>query len=159
MTSTQPPAIPPTLPPESRLVDRDEEHLNLLSILHYVLAGITALFSCFPIIHVGLGVLFLVAPQSAGKGSPPPPAIGWVFIIIGGTIILFGWTLAALVAFAGRSLGLRRRYLLCFVVACLMLMSFPFGTALGIFTIMVLIRPSVKVLFAETKREDEHPQT
>ena len=88
MTSAQPPGIPPTLPPDSPLVNRDDEHLNLLSILHYVLGGITALFSCFPIIHVGLGVMMLLVPAKSGGGNAPPQAIGWVFIVVGGAIIL-----------------------------------------------------------------------
>jgi hypothetical protein len=148
MTSQQPPGIPPTRPAQEQLVNRDDEHLNLLSILHYVLAGISALFSCFPIIHVAMGILFVVAPPSSKGGGPPPQAFGWIFIIIGSSIILFGWTLAALIFFAGRSLSQRRRYMFCFVIACVMLLSFPFGTALGVFTIIVLQRPSVKDLFA-----------
>ena len=34
---------------------QDEEHLNLLGIFHYVLGGVTAMFSCIPFIHVGIG--------------------------------------------------------------------------------------------------------
>ena len=51
----------------------------------------------------------------------------------------------------GSSLKQRRRRTLCFVVACLMLPSFPLGTILGVFTIIVLRRPSVQELFARNE--------
>jgi len=37
----------------------------------------------------------------------------------------------------------------CFVVACIECLFMPFGTVLGAFTIIVLMRPSVKNLFAQ----------
>ena len=35
----------------------------------------------------------------------------------------------------------------CLVIAALLCMITPFGTVLGVFTIIVLVRPSVKLLF------------
>jgi hypothetical protein len=37
----------------------DLEHLRLLSIFHYVYAGLTALMACFPIIYVVIGIAML----------------------------------------------------------------------------------------------------
>lgn len=156
MTSAQPQGPAPA-PSQPNLVNRDDEQLNLLSILHYVLAGISALFSCFPIFHVALGVMFVVAPPPS-KGGAPPQAFGWIFIIVGASIILIGWTIASLIFFSGRSLANRRRYTFCFVVACIMLISFPLGTALGVFTIIVLQRPSVKELFATARALESGPR-
>jgi hypothetical protein len=31
----------------------DEQHLQLLAIFHYVVGGMTALFACMPLIHLG----------------------------------------------------------------------------------------------------------
>lgn len=154
MTEGQPPAPPPAPPPQ-QLVDRDDEHLRMLSICHYVLAGINALFACIPIIHVGMGTIFILMPPKGGAGGGPPPQLfGWIFVIIGAAAILIGWTIALLVAYAGRCLKERRRHTLCFVVACLMLMSFPLGTVLGVFSLMVLSRPSVKASFEAVKRQE-----
>lgn len=36
----------------NRDVGKDLEHLRLLSIFHYVVGGLIALFACFPIIHL-----------------------------------------------------------------------------------------------------------
>jgi hypothetical protein len=40
-------------------MNQDSEHLRLLSIFHYVVAGVAALFSFFPLFYVGMGSLLL----------------------------------------------------------------------------------------------------
>ena len=58
-----------------------------------------------------------------------------------------------LLAIAGRSLAMRKRYMFALVVACVECIFMPFGTVLGVFTIIALSRESVKALFsAETAR-------
>jgi hypothetical protein len=131
-------------------MDKDEEHLKLLSIFHYVLGGIMALFACFPIIHLTIGIVMLVAPEvfQEGRGPEPPMMLlGLMFTIIPGLIILAGWSLAVCVFLSGRWLSLRRHYTFCLVVAALSCLFMPLGTLLGVFTIIVLVRPSVKALF------------
>jgi len=45
-------------------MNQDEEHPRLLAIFHYVCAGMVALFACFPIIHLVLGItLFGIRPR------------------------------------------------------------------------------------------------
>ena len=129
--------------------DKDEEHLKLLSIFHYVVAGIVTLFACFPIIHLGIGIALICAPKamSGTSGTPPPPFVGWLFAIIGGSMVLFGWSFAVCVAIAGRFLARRRHYLYCLVTACISCLFVPFGTILGVFTITALSRSSAKNLF------------
>ena len=126
----------------------DVEQLRLLSIFHYVVAGMMALFALFPVIHLTMGLAMIVAPEKWGMKSPEEGLVGWFFVAIASALILFGWTLAAGVAFAGRSLGQRRRYTFCIVAAALScVMCMPFGTVLGVFTIVVLLRPQVKAAF------------
>lgn len=137
--------------PKPALVNRDTEHLRLLEIFHYVDAGISALFALIPVIHVTIGLFLVMNPEAfaetRGRGGPPPE-FGWLFVIIGGFFILFGLTAATLVLVAGRSIAKRKRYLFCLIVAGLNCIWFPFGTALGVFTFIVLLRPSVRDLFA-----------
>jgi len=128
--------------------EQDIEHVKLLSIFHYVLAGITALGACIPIIHLVVGLACLAAPPGSLSGGPPPRLFGIVFATVGGSMVLFGWTVAALLFFAGRFLAARTHYRFCFVVAALSCLMFPLGTVLGVFTIIVLSRLSVKALFA-----------
>ena len=58
-----------------------------------------------------------------------------------------GWTFAVLVLVAGRCIARRKYYAFCFVMACVECLSVPFGTVLGVFTILVLNRASVRELF------------
>jgi hypothetical protein len=127
----------------------DEEHLRLLSIFHYVSGGLTAFFACIPLVHVALGLAFVLAPGSASsKPQDGPPAwFGLVFIVLGGFFVLAGWTLAILKIIAGRCLARRRRRTFCVVVACLCCLFPPLGTVLGVFTLVILSRPAVKALF------------
>ena len=132
---------------------RDGEHLKALVIAHYVMAGLTALFALLPLLHVGLGLMMLFDPgQFGGKGGqePPPAFLGWFFVAIGSAFILLGQTCAFCLFLSGRWMKQRRRYLFSFVVACIACALFPFGTALGVFTILVLSRDSVKRLYDRT---------
>jgi len=137
-----------TTPPNAQQ-NTDSQHLKLLSIFHYVVAGLAALFGCIPIIHLVIGLFLILAPQKFGTGSNQPPAfIGWFFVVLASVFILIGWTFAILVLIAGRFIAHRRHYTYCFVMACVECMFIPFGTALGVFTILVLNRQSAKDLFA-----------
>jgi len=131
-------------------MNNDLEQLKLLSIFHYVVAGILGLFSCFPVFHLMFGIFFLVKGDELGAQNPegPPPEIfGLLFTIIPALIIVVGWACAICVFLAGRFLSTQTHYTFCFVIACVMCAFFPFGTVLGIFSIIVLIRPSVKQMF------------
>jgi hypothetical protein len=126
---------------------KDDEQLNLLAIFHYVVAGLAALFSLFPLIHLGLGLPMVFAPQKFDKGEPPPAFVGWMFVALAAVIIVFGIAFATLTFFAGRSIAKRKRYTFCLVMAAIECLFMPFGTVLGIFTIIVLIRDPVKQQF------------
>jgi hypothetical protein len=124
---------------------QDLEHLKLLAIFHYVAAGMAALFACIPFIHFFMGLA--LATGAFPDTNPEARTMGVVIMVIAGLIILAGWTFAAFVAFAGRSLQTRSRYTFCLVMAGVECIFMPVGTVLGVFTIIVLIRDSVKELF------------
>ena len=131
-------------------MDKDKEQLRLLAVFHFIVGGLIALFACIPFIHLILGIVMIVAPGSMqSSGQPPPTIVGWAFVLIGGLIILMGWILAGCVIAAGRCLVKQRRYLYCLVVAGLLCLFMPFGTILGVLTIIVLVRESVKKLFTD----------
>jgi hypothetical protein len=131
-------------------MNQDEEHLRLLSIFHYVCAGLAAMFACFPIIHLIIGFVLLMHPQAFGpQNNQPHPEkfIGLVFVALATTIILLGWAFAACLAYTGRCLSQRKHYTFCTVMGGVACMFMPFGTVLGVFTLIVLMRPTVKALF------------
>lgn len=130
-------------------MNQDLEHLKLLSIFHYVVSGLTALFSLFGIIYLILGLMMILSPGKLDpKGPPPPEFVGWIFAIMGGLFITLGLIFAVFIAAAGRFLARRKHYLFCLVMAGIECILMPFGTVLGVFTIIVLMRESVKQLFS-----------
>ena len=124
----------------------DEQYLKLLSVFHYVVGGLAACFACIPIIHLSIGIAMLV-----GAIDDAPEFVGAFMVVIAMFAILVGWTVAVCIIIAGRCLAKRRRYMFCLVMAAISCVFMPFGTVLGVFTIIVLMRPSVKELFASNK--------
>ena len=135
------------------MTNKDKEHLKLLTVFHYVFSGMIAVVSLFPIIHLIVGIAFILGADKihTENGEPPSVLIGWIFAIVGGTIITIGWVMAGCVLAAGRMLARRRCYLFCFVMAGIEWLMMPFGTVLGVFTILVLMRDSVKEEFTATR--------
>jgi hypothetical protein len=134
-------------------MNKDTEHLQLLAIFHYVVAGVAALCSFFPLLYSVMGGFLLYAAQHPGPNNQGPPSafLGWIFIAVGAVFFLAGITMAICILIAGRSLALRKRYSFALVMACTECLFIPFGTILGVFTIIVLSRESVKLLFAGTQ--------
>ena len=132
--------------------NQDTEHLKLLSVFHYVLGGLLGCCACFPIIHLAIGILLLTAPPGfhGQKNDEAATAlVGVMFTVIPAAMILLGWATAICVLVAGRFLARRVHYTFCLVVAAILCTFMPLGTVLGVLTIIVLLRPSVKALFEE----------
>jgi hypothetical protein len=136
-------APPPTAPP--RFTDDDLEHLRLLAIFHYVVAGLAATVSLFPAVYLVLGLLMAtghIAPEDEGSRI-----FGWLMSSCASFFTIVGLGFATLIALAGRSLSERTRYTYCLVVAAGLCLFVPFGTLLGVFTLLVLMRSSVRARF------------
>lgn len=128
-------------------MNEDLEHLRLLSVFHYVLAALVALCALFPGGYVLFGVFMINGAEFFGE-ERPPAFVGWLMIGVGLLFLLLILGYAAALLWAGRSLDQHRSWTLCVAVAAISCTVMPFGTALGIFTLIVLSRPSVRPLFA-----------
>lgn len=137
---------------------QDAEHLRLLVIFHYVMAGLAVLGACFASLYVVMGFVFgsmvpaAATSGTAGTGMSPADAeffrmMGWFWAIIGGAMAILALGFAVCLFLCGRFLSERRNPTFVFVIACIQCVNMPLGTALGIFTILILQRPSVKALF------------
>ncbi len=124
------------------------DHVRLLAIFHYVLGGLTTLFSLFPIFYIAMGLAFVNGAFDKGGGQPPPPALGWIFVAMGAFTLVLVLGFAALVLVAGRFLQRERHWTFCIVIAALSCAFFPLGTTLGVFTILVLSKDEVKAAFS-----------
>jgi hypothetical protein len=139
-----------TVDPSSQ---RDAEQLRLLATLHFVLAALVALVGLVPGLHLVAGIAMLNGDFSAFEGdSFPPPAFAWFFIGFGVAAILFAETLAILLVLGGSALRQRTRHRFCTVVAAISCAFAPLGTALGVCTLLVLGRASVRQAFGERER-------
>ena len=130
------------------------ENLRLLSIFHYVVGGLIALFASFGLIHFAVGLIFLFNPTcfppTDPQGAPPPPTwVGLLITIIGGGVVLTGWTLGFLTILSGRFIAQRKRRMFSLVMGCINCVLFPFGTVLGVFDIILLTRDDVRALYGE----------
>jgi hypothetical protein len=127
----------------------DTEHLRLLRIGYLIQGGMTLFMCLFGLLYVFVGIF---AFSSLPKGPTPQAAqqaqfVGYVFAWIGGLFTLGGAVVATLKFLTARALGRRRARTLCLVTAALACIFIPYGTAIGVFTFVVLGRPSVRVLF------------
>lgn len=130
-------------------VNQDTEHLKILSICHYVLAGLCLFPLLYGLFYVVMGVFFgaMIASTPQSKDGPPPALFGGIFVVIGLFISVIALAVGILLVKAGRNLAKQQSYTFCLVIACIACLFMPFGTILGIFTIIVLMRDSVKALF------------
>jgi hypothetical protein len=132
-------------------VNKDIEHLKILSICFYVLSGLTLFPVIFGLFYMLMGLLFGVAMFSSDiphrPGEPPAALFGGIFVAFGFIFVLIFGILGVLILKAGRNLSKKSSYTFCFVIACLICLWMPLGTVLGVFTIIVLTRESVKAIF------------
>jgi hypothetical protein len=128
----------------------DHENLRLLSVFHYVVAGLAGLFSLLPIFHITMGALLVSGKLGDPNEQAADRLFGMLFILMGVCLLVIGFAYAAAMALAGRNLTRHRNYVFCLVMAALSCAFFPFGTVLGVFTIIVLQKDSVRQLFGRT---------
>jgi hypothetical protein len=148
--------IPPIapLPRDQRNIDAD--HLNLLSIFHFVGAGFACVGILFLMVHFAFMHFMFANPEfwQNQKQPPPPPEFFQMFKFII-WFYLFGglWFLASAILniLSGIFLRVRKYRTFSIVVSGINCVHVPLGVILGIFTIVVLARESVRGLYeAET---------
>ena len=162
---------PPPLNVERQVIAMDR--LRLLSLGYYISGAIGAAFVSFLLIHffLLLGFSFIPASEwnapartlgSAQYASPKPiatvspipntaqaaPAIIFrIFAGVIGLIIICGWTLGALTAYAGHCIKKRKHKVFIYVMAGINCIWIPYGTLLGIGTILLFQWPEVQAEF------------
>lgn len=139
--------------PRSSDAIQDGEYLKLLSIFHYVVGGLALLMACIPFLHlaVGLGL----ATGAVDTTEPAARAVGVFIAVVAVVFILAGWAFGVALMIAGRFLVTRRHHTYCLVMAAVACIFVPFGTVLGVLTIIVLMRPPVRALFDDDVVSDE----
>jgi hypothetical protein len=149
----RPRPLPSASPPEAATQDqqrRDREQLKLLSIFHFVFGGLALVGIGFLCVHYAIMHTVFSNPEmwKSQKEAMPPKAFLDAFIwfyLFMGVMLLAGLVLNVL---SGLFLWQKRHRVFSFIIGGLNCLQIPFGTALGVFTIIVLSRDSVRQLYA-----------
>lgn len=145
---------PPTfayvpLTPDDR---RDASHLTTLAICHYVAAGFTLLGGCCGALYVGLGVAMFTGAIPNSRNNQDPTVPGVIIAVFGVILAVLLVAFAVALIYSGRCMQQRKRRVFSIVVAALLCTNFPFGTILGVLTIVVLCRQSVMEAYSANQR-------
>ena len=124
-------------------MNKDLDHLKLLGLFHTIWGVLSILFGlAFGVLYIALG-----ANQNLEiTGNLSPSAAHQVFIVLGIVAIVISAIYGILMMMAGSMLRKQRGYGFCFFISILDLLGFP-SIILGVFTLIVLNRPTVKELF------------
>jgi hypothetical protein len=132
---------------------RDVEHLRLLSTFHFIGVGLAVLGIAMVAAQYATLQSMLSDPKVWGtRGRPMPGEVltifRWMFVVIA------VWTLGTGVLNLLSALFIRARKHRKFsiVVAALNCIHVPLGTAMGVFTMVVLMRDSVRELYRAGER-------
>src|SRR5688572_3906826 len=127
---------------------RDADHLKTLSICYYVWGAVTAVFSMCGLFYIFMGLAFMndassfgatgPGPTTTRSAEPPPEFMGYLFAGMGAAVIFFGSLIGGLTMYAGRCIARRRHRTFTLIMAGLHCLNVPVGTALGVFTFLVL---------------------
>jgi hypothetical protein len=149
----RPPPATSALPPDVAAQNqqrKDQEHLKLSAIFHFVFAGLAFVGIGFLCVHWAMMHTIFSNPEmwkSQPQSMPPKAfldAFVW-FYLFAGAVLLVALVLNML---SGFFLLQKRNRVFSLIIGGLNCLQIPFGTALGIFTILVLSRDSVRQLYA-----------
>ncbi|SRR5579883_879584 len=130
----------------------DEEHLRLLSIFHFVGAGLALLM--LPMLAFEYRLIRVIFERAevwrSGPNGLPPEFFDFfqVFVVL---FSIYYVVQAALNIVSGIFLRQKKHRIFSIVVAAVNCLHLPLGTALGVFTIVVLSRDSVTELYREAQ--------
>lgn len=146
--------MPPMAPLPIDQGNIDADHLNLLSIFHFVSAGLALLGILFLIGESALVHFIFTSPgfwQNQRGVGPPPRQIFAIVIVVYIILAILLMVVSILNAMSGWFLRTRKNRTFSLVVAGINCVQIPLGTILGIFTIIVLSRPSVRESYEAQK--------
>ena len=123
----------------------DDEHLRLLRLGYFISAAHTAMYIFVGLFNAGMGIF--IAHLPIGTGVTSLPSMPLLFGLLGSVIMGLAGIGAVLQLVTGMRLKERRSRTLCLITASFTILEIPYGTALGLMTLSVLARPSVRRQF------------
>lgn len=146
---------PPPFLAQQQKTDRDQ--IRLLAIFHFITGGLAIFAIGFLILHYLIMSRVFVSGMHGPHGPQMPPEVFKLmtgFYWIGGLLFAAGGIANILSGF----FLLQRKYrTFSFVIAGLNCLQVPLGTLLGVFTILVLSRESVRASYESQIRTTPAP--
>ena len=140
---------PPIIPGSPQ--QKDDDHLKLLSIFHFILSGLALLGIGFLGLHYFIMQNVFANPQvwknNPGGGPPKEILAVMVWFYVAAAVLLV--TGSVLNLLSGVFLRQRKHRMFSIVVAGMDCLQIPLGTALGVCTIMVLLRDTVRQSYVD----------
>jgi len=145
LTTMQPPPIP----------SKDAEHLRVLAICHYVMAGLAVCGLAFLALVYSIMRMVFMNPKFMEKPAgdmPFTPAefmgfFQWFYVLMAVWFVVG----AVLTFISGRFIHRRVNRTFSLVIAGLNCLHFPLGTALGVFTLIALTKDAVLQLYSNAQ--------
>lgn len=133
----------------------DDEHLKLLSLGYLISAASSAFYSLIGLMYMFFGIMMgaVIKATPNTTGDQPPAFLGWIFGGIGFLFFLLLIAMAAVQFHAANCLKKRKSRTFCLVIAAIRCLGIPYGTAIGVFSFIVLGRPSVMRQFEAAKAQ------
>jgi len=128
----------------------DNEHLNLLSLFHLISGIFTLVYSVFMALYFGFFTfIFNLSGNFEEANSDFPFEFMSFFMLICIIILVIAIALGVAKIFCSKFIKQKKNRIFCIVISCIECFSFPYGTLLGVLSIMVLNRNSVKEIYGD----------
>ena len=131
----------------------DNDHLRLLAIFHYIVAGLALVGLGFLFLHYAFMNAIINNPEmwkNQKSGGPPPEQFfaifKWFYFIFGGFLVVN--SIGNLLS--GLFMQKRKNRTFSLIVAGINCIQVPLCTVLGVFTFIVLLRDSVCEVYEAT---------
>lgn len=144
-------------------MNNETGHLKILSVFHFILAGLFVIYLILPIVYFAFGCMLLSDGFTSdllgtyGYSNYAPDldqfmmayfrAMSVFFIVFSALWFCFSAGFIVCMILAGVNLLKKRHYYYCMVMAAIATLIPIFGTLLGVFTIIELCKPEVKDAF------------
>ena len=118
----------------------------MLANAHWALAGVVFVAAAVPAFYASLGLDLVF---NAAAPDTPRAETGWRILVTGMAWVLGAFAYVLLLITSARAIRQRRRYRLVQVTNALSCLFVPFGTALGLVTLVVLRDEAVRLEFGQ----------
>lgn len=145
-----------TPPPFDPQIKRDASHLKLLVIFHYIYGAFSLLGLGFLVAHYLFMQFMMNSEEMRAEQETMPEGfmviLMGIYIVLGFIVVLF----AILNVLSARFIRKRKGRIFSLVIAGINCLNMPIGTALGVFTFIVLLRDSVTTEYKNDTSNQEH---